>query len=83
MSPHVAGRDQTDEVGDDESLRIMRILDEARRQLGVVYPQEECLSRKFEGLWRAASPLSKLAAAAAVAGFVGAVVALSGRRLLK
>lgn len=37
-----AGRERARKMfGPDESLRIMRVLDEARRQLGVVYPSDK------------------------------------------
>ena len=35
------GRTQLDEISGDETMRIMGILDEARKQVGVVYPEEE------------------------------------------
>ena len=35
------GRTQLDEISGEETMRIMGILDEARKQVGVVYPEEE------------------------------------------
>ena len=60
------------EVSDAESLRIMRILDEARRQLGVSYPPEERAARKVQRL--------KIAAITAATCFVLAAATIRARQ---
>ena len=43
------GRGAPEEIDDTESIRVLRILDEARRQLGVVYPSEESVLHRLFG----------------------------------